>query len=110
MNFKIVDAVSLFDKQALLNKVNTLSASKLINSFNEYVNANKFSTHQIKICGCMCLVPCDFLDVLSIQAFDTNVFKLKDVANDLRIFFIESINLLDDLEILNDIKTAIQAA
>ena len=110
MNFKIVDAVSLFDKKALLNKVNTLSASRLVNSFNEYVNANKFSTNKIKICGRMCLVPCDFLDVLSIQAFDTNVFKLKDVANDLRVFFVESILSLDDIDVLNDIKTAIQAA
>lgn len=110
MNFKIVDAVNLFDKKTLLNKVNALSESKLINSFNEYVNANKFSTNQIKICGCMCLVPCDFMDVLSIQAFDTNVFKLTDVANDLRMFFVESINSLDDIDVLNDIKTAIQAA
>ena len=110
MNFKIVDAISLFDKKTLLNKVNMLSASKLVNSFNEYVNANKFSTNKIKICGCVCLVPCEFLDVLSIQAFDTNVFKLKDVANDLRVFFVESINSLDDIDVLNDIKTAIQAA
>lgn len=110
MNFNVMDKISLFDKQALINKVNALSETKLVNSFNEYVNANKFSTKKIKICGYMCQVPCDFLDVLSIQAFDTNVFKLVDVANDLRAFFVESIQSLDDLDILKDIKTVLQVA